>query len=182
MDLNVIAPLVEQIVKDTLRQRRYPFGRKITGVGNKIASSNLVNSVKVLPVKNGDQETLEIDIAAYGNFVDDGRQPGKKMVPISAITQWLTEKGIGIRDERGRFVKGHGKTRQSHKTAKKEGGILPIAFAIQRNIQKFGIRSAGFVQASLENIQNNDKIINLLEQQSMNELLNIINTKFNTTE
>ena len=182
MNLEAIAPLIEQIVKDTLRERRYPFGRKITGVGNKIASSTLVNSVKVLPVKNGDQETLEIDIAAYGNFVDEGRQQGKPFVPITAITQWLTEKGIGIRDERGRFVKGHGKTRQSHKTAKKEGGILPIAFAIQKNIQKFGIRPSGFIQAFLENIQNNQKIMDLLEQQTMNELLNIINTKFNTIQ
>jgi len=182
MDLQVIAPVVEQIVKDTLRQRRYPFGNKITGVGNKVASGTLVDSVRVLPVRNGDQETLEIDIAAYGNFVDEGRQSGKQMVPVSAIMQWLLEKGIGIRDERGRFVKGHGKTRKSHKTAKKTGDILPIAFAIQKNIQKFGIRPAGFVQKSLENIQNNEKVINLLEQQSMNELLNIINTKFNTTE
>ena len=183
MNLEAIAPIIEKIVKDTLKERRYPFGfQGRTGLSNKVASGTLVNSVKVNVKNNNNINSLEIDIANYGNLVDEGRLPGKNGIPVEAIKIWLQEKGIGVRDERGRFVKGHGKTRQSHKTVKKEGGILPIAFAIQKNIQKFGIRPSGFVQASMENIQNNQKIMDLLEQQTMNELLNIINTKFNTIQ
>lgn len=171
MDLVAIAPIIEKLVKDALRERRYTFGfQGRTGVSNKIASSTLVNSVKVNVRDINNINTLEIDIAAYGNFVDEGRLPGKKGIPVSAIMQWLGEKGIGVRDERGRFVKGNKEMSKSLKGNK----ILPIAFAIQKSIQRFGIRSSGFIEVALGKIEQDKKIMSLLEEQTMEDLIKII--------
>ena len=185
MNLEVIAPVIEQIVKDTLREKRYPFGTTVTGIGNKIASGTLVDSVQVVAAQEGQNQVLDINIAAYGNFVDLGRAPGRNRVPVEAIKIWMEEKGIGVRDVRGRYVQGHRKRAKSYKTGQE--GIYPIAFAIQKNIQKFGIRphgqpDMGFIAAALNNMENSTKLISLLEETTLNELLTIINTKFNTTE
>lgn len=187
MNLEQIAPIVEQIIKDTLQERRYPFGNTIKGIGNKIASGRLRDSITVNAVQNGNEQTLEITGAAYGNFVDLGRVAGRKDVPISAIMQWIGEKGIGIRNEKGQFVKGHSSFKKQYKNAKETGGILNLAFAIQKNIQKFGIRNygeagQGFIAASLQNLQNNRNLMSLLEETSLNELKSIIDKNFNTIE
>ena len=62
MDLNIIAPIVEKIIKDTLRQRVYPFGVKRTGIGTKNASGTLINSIDVTATRNGDKDYLIIDM------------------------------------------------------------------------------------------------------------------------
>jgi hypothetical protein len=179
MNLEAIAPIIEKIVKDTLKERKYPFGHKVTGIGTKVASGNLVNSIRVNVTRNTNNEkTLEVVIPGYGQFVDQGRMAGDTPVPISAIMQWLSEKGIGIRDETGKFVKGHGETKRKYDRANKTGKVLPIAFAIQKGIEKWGIRRTGFVQESLNRLADNRKIMDLLENQTMQDLLNKINTNF----
>jgi hypothetical protein len=171
MNLEAIAPVIEKIVKDTLKERRYPFGfQGRTGLSNKVASGTLVNSVKVVATNDNNVQNLSIDIAGYGNMVDEGRRPGLRGIPVEAIRQWLEEKGIGVRDERGRYVQGHRKRAAANKTAE----ILPIAFAIRKNIEKFGIRSAGFIQISLGKIAENKKILSLLEDSAMADLIKII--------
>ena len=48
MDLEKIAPIIEQIIKETLEAKRYPFGfAKFQGTGNKVASGKLRDSVNV---------------------------------------------------------------------------------------------------------------------------------------
>jgi hypothetical protein len=181
MNLESIAPIIEQIFKNNLSARKYPFGQKFVGVGNKIASSTLYNSVKVNVIQNNQPEPqLEISFDAYGEFVDTGRLPHTNMVPVSAIMQWLQEKGIGVRDERGRFVKGHSKTKNKIKKANQKGDALPIAFAIQRNIYKFGIRRTGWIGNSYLQLINDAKIMNLLGESAMQDLLNIINENLTT--
>jgi hypothetical protein len=171
MNLEAIAPIIEKIVKDTLRERRYPFGHQgRSGLSNKVASGTLVNSVKVNLIQTNNVQTLELDIAGYGQFVNDGRVPGKKGIPLSAIMQWLNEKGIGVRDERGRFVKGHKEMAKSLKS----NDIHPIAYAIQKSIERFGIRSSGWIPIAMGKIQESQKIMGLLEGQAMADLIKII--------
>jgi hypothetical protein len=181
MHLQEIAPIIEQIFKDNLKQRKYPFGNKITGIGNKIASGTLYNSVKVnVTQMQQNDASLEISFDAYGEFVSEGRLPNKRKVPISAIMQWLQEKGIGVRDERGRFVKGHSRTRKKIKNANQKGEALPIAYAIQTNIYKFGIRRTGWIENSYLQVVNSEKIMNLLGDDAMQDLLNILNENLKT--
>ncbi|CAB5214278.1 hypothetical protein UFOVP185_45 [uncultured Caudovirales phage] len=179
MNLEEITPIIEKIVKETLRERRYPFGGRpnslYNGLSNKVASATLINSVKVNTIKQNDVSGIEIDIAPYGLFVDEGRRAGSKEVPVSAIMQWLGERGINVRDERGRFVKGHRKFKKQYEEAKQNNKIVPAAFAIQKSIKRFGVRASNFTEMAMFRISENKQIMDLLEGQAIEDLLNLIN-------
>ena len=159
MDLEKIAPIIEKIMKDTLEQKRYPFGfAKFRGTGNKVASGKLRDSISVNVVKVNESETIiQVISEAYAQWVQSGRLPGKKGVPVDALEQWIKERGLTGRDKRGRFIK-----RRS------------FAFAIQANIKKFGIRPSNFLDVALEMIANDPKIMELIGDNAYEELLNLI--------
>jgi hypothetical protein len=159
MDLEKIAPIIEKIMKDTLEQKRYPFGfAKFRGTGNKVASGKLRDSISVNVVKVNENETIiQVISEAYAQWVQSGRLPGKKGVPVDALEQWIKERGLTGRDKRGRFIK-----RRS------------FAFAIQANIKKFGIRPSNFLDVALEMIANDPKIMELIGDNAYEELLNLI--------
>ena len=159
MDLEKIAPITEKIMKDTLEQKRYPFGfAKFKGVGNKVASGKLRDSISVKVVKvNEGESIIQVLTAEYAQWVQSGRLPGKKGIPVDALEKWIKERGLTGRDKKGRFIK-----RRS------------FAFAIQSNIKKFGIRPSNFLDVALEMIANDPKIMDLIEDGAYEELLNLI--------
>jgi hypothetical protein len=150
---------MEKIMKETLEQKRYPFGfAKFRGVGNKVASGKLRDSISVNVVKVNEGETIiQVLSEEYAQWVQSGRLPGKKGVPIDALEKWIKERGLQGRDKRGRFIK-----RRS------------FAFAIQSNIKKFGIRPSNFLDVALEMIANDPKIMDLLEDGAYEELIDLI--------
>jgi hypothetical protein len=159
MDLEKIAPIIEDILKKTLEEKRYPFGfAKFKGVGNKVASGRLKDSIQVTTQQSGNGETI-IDIMAeqYSQWVQSGRLPGKGKVPIEALEAWIKSRGLQGRDKKGKFIK-----RRS------------FAFAIQNNIKKFGIRPANFLDVALETIGDDPRIMELLEEGSYEDLINLI--------
>lgn len=146
-------------MKKTLEQKRYPFGfAKFKGTGNKVASGKLRDSIQVVTKKVNDEETvIQVISEAYAQWVQSGRLPGKKGVPITAIEKWIKERGLTGRDKRGRFIK-----RRS------------FAFAIQSNIKKFGIRPSNFLDVALEMIANDPKIMELIGDEAYEDLINLI--------
>lgn len=162
MDLEKIAPIIEKIMKKTLEEKRYPFGfAKFRGVGNKVASGKLRDSVEVNAIDNGSSPIIEILILKYAQWVQSGRLPGKKGVPIDAIEQWIKSRKLQGRDKKGRYM--------THRN---------FAFAIQSNIKKFGIRPANFYDVLFETIEQNDDIMNLLENEAYEDLINAIEIKY----
>jgi len=158
MDLERIAPIIEDILKKTLEQKRYPFGfAKFRGVGNKVASGKLRDSIQVNVKQSQGQTVIELIAEQYSQWVQSGRLPGRKGVPIDALEKWIKERGLVGRDKRGRFIK-----RRS------------FAFAIQNNIKKFGIRPSNFLDVALETIGNDPRIMELLENESYEELIDLI--------
>jgi len=158
MDLQRIAPIIEDILKKTLEQKRYPFGfSKFRGVGNKVASGKLRDSIQVNVKQSQGQTVIELIAEQYSQWVQSGRLPGRKGVPIDALEKWIKERGLVGRDKRGRFIK-----RRS------------FAFAIQNNIKKFGIRPSNFLDVALETIGNDPRIMELLENESYEELIDLI--------
>jgi hypothetical protein len=158
MDVEKIAPIIESILKKTLEQKRYPFGfAKFRGVGNKVASGKLRDSIKVNVIDNGNSPIIEVLAEEYSKWVQSGRLPGKKGVPIFAIEKWIKERGLKGRDKKGRFI-----NRRS------------FAFAIQNNIKKFGIRPANFLDVALEMIAQDEKIMELLGDAAYEELIDLI--------
>lgn len=155
MDLNNIAPLIEENIKKALAEKRYPFGVKTRpGISNKIASSSLYNSVQVQQSNN---DTLEVLMNQYWKYVQSGRLPGKKGVPIEAIEKWINDRKLLGRDDKGRFIKKRS-----------------FAFAIQTNIKKFGIPPSNFLDVAIENIFNDKRIIELLGDAGLEDLIDKI--------
>lgn len=158
MDAVRIAPIIEEILKKTLEQKRYPFGfAKYRGVGNKVASGKLRDSISVNVVQKKDETIIQVLAEQYSQWVQSGRLPGKKGVPIAAIEKWIKERGLTGRDKRGRFIK-----RRS------------FAFAIQNNIKKFGIRPSNFLDVALETIGDDPRIMELLGDEAYDDLINLI--------
>jgi hypothetical protein len=159
MDLEKIAPIIENIMKKTLEQKRYPFGfSKFKGTGNKVASGKLRDSIKVVTKKvNEDETVIQVISEEYAQWVQSGRLPGKKGVPISALENWIKSRGLQGRDKKGQFIK-----RKS------------FAFAIQNNIKKFGIRPSNFLDVALEMIADDPKIMDLIGDEAYDDLINLI--------
>lgn len=155
MDLENIAPLIEENIKKALAEKRYPFGVKTRpGISNKIASSSLYNSVQVQQTNN---DTLEVLMNQYWQYVQSGRLPGKKGVPLEAIEKWINERKLKGRDDKGRFIKKRS-----------------FAFAIQTNIKKFGIAPSNFLDVAIENILDDKRIIELLGDAGLDNLIDKI--------
>jgi hypothetical protein len=159
MDLEKIAPIIEDILKKTLEQKRYPFGfAKFRGVGNKVASGKLRDSISVQVKKVNENETIiQVLSEQYAQWVQSGRLPGKKGVPISAIENWIKSRGLQGRDKTGKFIK-----RRS------------FAFAIQNNIKKFGIRPSNFLDVALETIAQDQQIMELIGDEAYEDLIDLI--------
>lgn len=158
MDYTIIAPIIKDTIQDVLSQRVYPFGfAKVRGIGNKVASGRLKNSVRVDVVPSQDRPIIRIFMEDYWQWVQSGRMPGKKSVPLDAIEEWIRSRGLTGRDKKGRFMK-----RKS------------FAFAIQTNIKKFGIRPTNFIEISLDTLVENKEFIEKIEQITVEEIIDII--------
>lgn len=154
MNLEEIAPLIEENIKKALAEKRYPFGVKTRpGLSNKIASSSLYNSVDV---KQSGNDTLEVIMNDYWKYVQSGRLPGKKGVPLEAIEKWIGERKLLGRDKLSKVAK------------------RSFAFAIQTNIKKFGIPPSNFLDVAIENILEDKRIIELLGDAGLDDLIDKI--------
>lgn len=158
MDLEAIAPILEDIIRQSLYEQRYPFGfDRYRGVSNKVASGNLARSVEVQTKQNNDYIILQVLMAEYGQWVQSGRLAGKRMVPVGSLLKWIKQRNLKGRDKKGRYMKD-----------------LSFAYAIQKNINKFGIRPSNFLDVSIEKIMNDPRIVDLIADASYEDLINTI--------
>ena len=138
-ELQQLGEVFVEHYQQILTQKKYPFGNpNIKGMGNKYATGNLYNSLKAKVVGTGDNMQLEISYANYYKNVNFGRRSGGKKVPIKALMEWIKVRGLKKRDAKGRFAK---------------GGIRSLAFAIQTNIHKFGIRPANLFDKAYDSLE-----------------------------
>jgi hypothetical protein len=159
MDIEAIAPILEDIIRQSLYLKEYKFGVKVPpqkgGTDNKVSSGTLARSVQVVTKQSKDVTTLQILMEEYGQWVQSGRRPGKKYVPIGSLMKWIKERGLKGRNKKGKFI-----TDKS------------FAFAISRNIKKFGIRPSNFLDISMEKIMNDPRIVELIGDSTYEDLIN----------
>jgi hypothetical protein len=172
MNLEPLAELLEEIIKENLSKKQYKFGfKKYQGVGNKVASGTLRNSIQTVII--GDK--IEIMMEDYGRYVQKGRKgkppqsrKGKKRgqgkkppTPfILSLMKWIKARKLKGRDKKGRFISNES-----------------FAFAIRANIFKFGVRPADFVYLSIEDLIKDKRINDLLEESAMTDLIKAITGK-----
>ena len=134
-----------EYIKEQIKTKQFPYapgyngGGTQRGVGDKYASGQLYNSIKGSVTNTAQGPVAVLSYADYFPYVNMGRQAGKKMVPIQPILEWIKIRGVRFRNEQGRF---------------KKGGNLSMAFAIQRNIFKFGIKPANIYDKGLGGLEN----------------------------
>ena len=158
MNLEAVAPIIEEIIKEALADKVYPFGfAKYKGISNKIASKNLYNSVQVQTKKDGDITALQVLMLDYAQYVQAGRKPGKGYIPIKSLLEWIKDRKLKGRNKKGQFI-----TNES------------FAFAISANIKKFGIRPAPFLDVAMEKIFNDPRITDIIGEEAYDELINAI--------
>jgi hypothetical protein len=135
--LNKFGELFTQYLKEEIEKKQYPYGNPQRGLGDKVASGKLLNSIQYdVEIQNGDP-TLVISYIDYFNNVLFGRRPEKKKVPVSAILDWIKVRGLQGRNKKGQFIP-----------------RLSFAFAIQTNIYKFGIRKSNIYDGGLDGLLN----------------------------
>lgn len=173
MDLEALAPIIADIVKESLNEKVYLFGAYQKGLTNRVASGRLRDSIGAV-VEDNKQGIQVIRVTALGGkrledtyayWLINDRQPGK-WANINAIKEWIyNKKSFRIRDYKtGQFL------------PKTEKNVDSVAFVIARSIGKFGFQNKpkNFVEISIDKIMNNEQIIQIIEDATVNELLDKI--------
>ena len=138
--LQQLGDMFAAFYRQKIKAKIYPFGNpSVRGLSNKVASGKLLNSIKTKVKETPDGLMLEIEYMDYFKYVNLGRRKGGKFVPIKALLDWIKIRGIRRRDEKGRFVK---------------GSQLSLAFAIQKNIHKFGIRRTNIYDKAYDSLED----------------------------
>jgi len=173
MNLEKITPIIEDIVKQSLSEKVYLYGRFQKSLTSRVASGRLRNSIKAV-VKQDREGVQVIQLQAFGQplsntyayWLANDRKPNSsgKFANIGAIEEWIKDKkSFKIRDYKtGKFL------------PKNEKNIKNTAFVVARSIGRFGYQNKpkNFIDVSYDMIINNRQIITLLEGATIEELLN----------
>jgi hypothetical protein len=175
MDLEQITPIIEDIVKESLSEKVYLYGRYQRSLTSRVASGRLRNSIKAV-VKNDRSGVQVIQVQAFGQplsntyayWLANDRKPnsGSEYANIGAIEQWIKDKkSFKIRDlKTGKFL------------PKNDKNIKNTAFAVAKSIGRYGYQNQpkNFVTISYEKILNNTQIRDMIAEATYDDLLNLI--------
>lgn len=202
-----IANLIDDMIKDILRDKIYPYPKgpntpgRLFGIGNKDASGSLINSIEVKVIRRNTDIAIELFANDYWQWVQSGRAAGKKPVPVSAILGWMRSRGLSGKDRNNdkfgalqsevstAYIINKGRIKKNLKPLpmqvlldwiKKKKIKFNIdmdksmAFAIQKNIQKFGIAPANIEDKLFDELEKNQDIALLLEDKVFEDLIEMI--------
>lgn len=175
MDLSKVAPIIEEIVKESLSEKVYLYGRFQKSLTSRVATGNLRNSIKAV-VKGNKQGVQIIQVQAFGQplsntyayWLANDRKPngGGGFANIGAIQQWIKDKkSFKIRDMKtGKFL------------PKNEKNIKNTAFVVARSIGRFGYQNKpkNFVEISYDKILKDNRILELMEDALYDDVLNAL--------
>lgn len=175
MNLEAIEPIIEDIVKESLSDKVYLYGRYQKSLTSRVASGKLRNSIKAVTKQDRSGVTV-IQVQAFGQplsntyayWLANDRKPNGDggYANIGAIEEWIkNKKSFKIRDYKtGKFL------------PKNEKNIKSTAFVVARSIGRFGYQNIpkNFVDVSYQKILNNTQIRELIAQATFDELLNAI--------
>lgn len=134
---------VAQVIIDKLKESARQKGVKATG--------NLIQSIRAyFPSVTPQGITVAIEMADYYQWVENGRGKGRRP-PIASIEQWISAKGIQVRQSKG-------ETKQSVLERRKSMAIaIANKIASKGTIKRFGYKGSNFI-ADVLTQQNIDTI------------------------
>lgn len=176
MDLEALAPIIEEIVKSSLNEKAYQYGNPTKGMTNRVATGNLMNSIKAEVVENEPGIAI-IQLTAFGKRIEDtyaywlvnDRKPGASPKGggfIKSIKQWIYDKkSFTIKDFKT------GKT-----LPKDEKNVNRVAFLVARSIKENGYKNTpkNFVTISFEKIMADPRILQIVGDAAIEDLIDVI--------
>jgi hypothetical protein len=174
MDLEALAPIIADIVKESLSEKVYLYGAYQKGLTSRVASGSLRNSIGAV-VEDNKQGIQVVKLTAlngqpltntYAYWLINGREPSGRFANIGAIKEWImNKKSFRIRDYKtGQFL------------PKTEKNVDSVAFVIARSIGKFGFQNKpkNFIEVAIDKIMKNEQIMQIIEDATYDDLLNQI--------
>jgi hypothetical protein len=139
---NKFGAIFIKYLKKKIKEKIYPYGNPdVKGTGNKVASGRLYDSLTYKVVPQGEDDfVIEFQYLDYFDYVNRGRKKNVKRVPLDAILEWISIRGI-----RPKGYKGRGRYAIKGKRS--------LAFAIQENIFKYGIRPANVIDKTYDSLE-----------------------------
>ena len=88
--LQVLINLFVNNIKEQIETRQYPYGNPQKGVGDKIASGMLYDSIQgEVEIGTDGEPYAVLYYADYFPYVNRGRKPEVRRVPLSALLNWI---------------------------------------------------------------------------------------------
>lgn len=210
MDIETITTIMDDVLKGVLDLDEYPYPKnKPFGIGNKVASGSLRASIMVVPTSKKGMISFQIFANDYFQWVQSGRAAGKKGVPIDAILNWMSSRGIMATDNSNvKFKALQSQVSTAYiinrSRIKKGKKALPMkvlldwikeknvrfnidlqkgmAFAIQKNIKKFGILPADIEDKFYNKLEGSTVFMDALEQYTFQQFENMVDNIFISTK
>ena len=209
MDIEAIATIIDKMLTDLIDKKIYPYGHPQFGIGNKVASGSLRASIMVNATSRKGNVVFEIFANDYFQWVQSGRLPGKKGIPVDDIMRWMSERHINPTDHsvpKYQALQSQVSTAYIINKSRIKIGLKPLpmkvlldwikekkikfnidlkkgmAFAIQSNIKKFGIRPANIEDKLYEQLDTDPKLIDALGDFAFDKLVDSIDKIFIETK
>jgi hypothetical protein len=210
MDIETITDIMDDVLKGVLDLNEYPYSAKRRfGTGNKVASGSLRASIMVVPTSKKGVISFQIFANDYFQWIQSGRAAGKKGVPIDAILNWMSSRGIMATDNSNvKFKSLQSQVSTAYiinrSRIKKGKKALPMkvlldwikeknvrfnidlqkgmAFAIQRNIKEFGILPADIEDKFYDKLEESTVFMDALEQYTFEQFENMVDNIFISTK
>ena len=116
---------------------------KVLQQNNKQATGRLIESIGYMVGGDKSSQFVELIAEDYLYFVDQGRKPGNKGIPLSELKKWMSIRGIEDK----------------------------YSYAINNNIKKYGIKGIHFLDNLLIQLEADfEKEANKFSEQFENEL------------
>lgn len=131
---NPILQQIAQYLNDTLQMELLNQGHT--------ASEALFDSIKTVVERTLTGITITTEALYYAKFVNAGRKPGTKGVPLDLLVEWIRRKRLAMEGKRERSV----------------------AFAMQRSIRDKGIKPSRFIDKSIEKFDKSKRLENNIER------------------
>lgn len=170
------ATRIAQSAEQNLRSNK--LGRDVN------ASGDLSESIRVTPVEfMGGIYSIEIAMADYWKWVDQGRRPGKRP-PLSNIIKWIKDKQLRL-DDRGTTKRGYKREGTLISASKKKvllnGRKVSIleatAYKIAAKIGKRGTKATEFLSDAID--ENKNELVKEMAKALKRDVVSIINQSKN---
>jgi hypothetical protein len=210
MDIETVANVIDDVLKGLMDEKIYPYSAKRRfGVGNKVATGSLRASIMVVPTSKKGMIVFELFANDYFQWVQSGRAAGKKGVPIDAILDWMSARGIfatDISNVKYKALQSQVSTAYIINKSRMKKGKHPLpmkvlldwikeknvrfnidlqkgmAFAIQRNIKEFGILPANIEDKLYDRLESSTVFMDALEQYTFDQFVNMVDNIFISTK